>query len=215
LRFSSESLVGPFGKTVSIDLNNNKIDISVNEDKIRKYVRTKLSEMYDNSKSINESKDIKPKNILDKMIFAKFESNTKQDYEFGIRWNRQNKKTSVRSFTGLVNKKQFDETHSQTIEEYLNFGKNDKNDSFSAQYGHDDLIMADISIAAFVKSNNLYANEFLKNAEFEFRRIYNDLSAEQLAIEHKIQQEQKALIEINGMTLRNHHNGLKQNKTFL
>ena len=149
---------------------------------------------------------------LDKMIFAKFESNTKKDYEFGIRWNRQNKKTSVRSFTGLVNKKQFDETHSQTIEEYLNFGKNDKNDSYSAQYGHDDLIMADISIAAFVKSNNLYANEFLKNAEFEFRRIYNDLTAEQLAIEHKIQQEQKALIEINGMTLRNHHNGLKQNK---
>ena len=72
--------------------------------------------------------------------------------------------------------------------------------------------MADISIAAFVKSNNLYANEFLKNAEFDFRRIYNDLTAEQLAIEHKIQQEQKALIEINGMTLRNHHNGLKQNK---
>lgn len=148
---------------------------------------------------------------LDNVIFARFESNTKKDYEMGIRWNQQNKKLSVRSFTGLVNKQQFIETHSASIEEYLNFGKN-KNGSFNAQYGHDDLIMADISIAAFVKSNNLYANEFFQNAEFDFRRIHSDLTTQQLADDEKIRKLQKSKIEINGMILRNHEIGFQENR---
>ena len=147
---------------------------------------------------------------LDTVIFSKFESNTKKDYEFGIRWNKMNKKLAVRSFTGLVNKQQFCESHSDTIEEYLNFGK-DKNGSYNAQYGHDDLIMADISIAAFVKSNNLYANEFLKTAEFDFRKIHNDLTQEQLILEEKLRKLQKSKIEINGMILRNHNIGIQEN----
>lgn len=148
---------------------------------------------------------------LDTVIFAKFESNTKKDYEMGIRWNQQNKKLAVRSFTGLVNKQQFIETHSSTIEEYLNFGKN-KNGSYAAQYGHDDLIMADISIAAFVKSNNLYANEFFKNAEFDFRRIHSDLTSQQIADDEKLRKLQKSKVEINGMLLRNHANGFQENR---
>ena len=147
---------------------------------------------------------------LDTVIFSKFESNTKKDYEMGIRWNQQNKKLAVRSFTGLVNKQQFEETHSASIEEYLNFGKN-SNGSYNAQYGHDDLIMSDISIAAFVKSNNLYANEFLRNAEFDFRRIHNDLSQEQVDEQEKLRKLQQSKVEINGMILRNHNIGLIQN----
>ena len=147
---------------------------------------------------------------LDTIIFSKFESNTKKDYEMGIRWNQQNKKLAVRSFTGLVNKQVFIETHSNSIEEYLNFGKN-KNGTYCAQYGHDDLIMADISIAAFVKSNNLYANEFLKNAEFDFRKIHNDLTKEQLEYEEQLKKYQQSIIEINGLKLRNHETGYINN----
>src|SRR5690606_18367694 len=40
--------------------------------------------------------------FVENLIFAKFESNTKKDYERGIRWNKLNKKLAVRSFTGLV-----------------------------------------------------------------------------------------------------------------
>lgn len=139
---------------------------------------------------------------LDNIIFAKFESNTKKDYERGIRWNQQNKKLAVRSFTGLVNSLIFNESHFITVEEYLNFGKN-LNGSYSAQYGHDDLIMSDISIAHFVKSNNLFANEFIKNAEFDFRRIHNDLNEEQLKEEAKIQKLQSSIHEWKGMYQRN------------
>lgn len=139
---------------------------------------------------------------LDNVIFAKFENNTKKDFEQGIRWNQQNKKLAVRSFTGLVNSKELDENHFLTVEEYLNFGKN-ANGSYSAQYGHDDLIMGDISIAWFLKSNNLFANEFLKAAEWDLRKLANDLNEEQKKEEAKIKRLQKSKFESNGFTLRN------------
>lgn len=139
---------------------------------------------------------------LDNVIFAKFESTTKKDYELGIRWNQQNKKLAVRSFTGLVNNEELNENHFLTVEEYLNFGKN-LNGTYSAQYGHDDLIMSDISIAWFLKSNNLYANEFLMSAEWELRKIHNDLNEEQKKVEAKIKHLQKSKYENNGFTLRN------------
>lgn len=139
---------------------------------------------------------------LDNVIFAKFQNATKKDYEFGIRWNQQNKKLAVRSFTGLVNNEELVENHFLTVEEYLNFGKN-LNGSYSAQYGHDDLIMSDISIAHFLKSNNLFANEFLQSAEWDLRRLANDLNEEQKKVEAKLKRLQKSTYENNGFSLRN------------
>lgn len=146
---------------------------------------------------------------FDNVVFARYESTTKKDYEIGCRWNKYNKKIGVRALTGLVNNRIFIESHSETIEEYLNFGKN-TNDSYSAQYGHDDLIMADILISNFVKSNNLYANEFLNNITYHLRFTYNDLTEEQLQL---LERETKdTQIVIDGMVLRSHNDGYVQNK---
>lgn len=147
----------------------------------------------------------------DDIIFAKFESNTKKDYELGCRWNKQNKKMGVRSLTGLVNKQEFYDNHYASIDEYLNFGKN-LNDSYSAQYGNDDLIMADVLMAHFVKSNNLYANEFLKEAEYWLRVNCSDLTDEMiLDQEYFNRQNSNNIPEINGYFLRDHNLGYKLN----
>lgn len=56
-------------KSINIDLNNNTVGINISEDKIRQYVKNRMSEMYDGDrKAIVESKESKPKNALDKII---------------------------------------------------------------------------------------------------------------------------------------------------
>lgn len=56
-------------KSINIDLNNNTVGINISEDKIRQYVNKRMSEMYDgDKKTIVESKEYKPKNILDRII---------------------------------------------------------------------------------------------------------------------------------------------------
>jgi len=140
---------------------------------------------------------------FDNIIFAKFMRQSKDDYERGVRWDKYNKKTAVKSFSSLISNLTFDETHYLSVEEYLNFGKN-ANDTYAAQYGRDDLVMVDVSMAHFVKSNNMYANEFLKQAEGDLRRICRDLTAEVLAAEEKIRKEQESLYTIStGFHLRN------------
>ena len=140
---------------------------------------------------------------FDNIIFAKFVRNSKDDYEMGIRWDASNKKVGVKAFSNLVTKELLDETHFESVEEYLNFGKN-ANDTYSSQYGHDDLVMCDVSISYFLKSNNLYATAFLKESEFELRKNCNDLAKELLEQIEKERKIQENIYMRDGYHLRNH-----------
>jgi len=158
---------------------------------------------------------------FDNIIFSKFMRNSKDDYEMGIRWDAANKKVAVKAFSNLVGKELFDESYFEAIEEYLNFGKN-ANDTYSSQYGHDDLVMADVSISYFIKSNNLYASAYLKDAEWNLRRLCNDEDEEsRIAKEEKIKQEESVYRQ-DDWYQRNHeeewnkrNRGRSGNSTFL
>lgn len=151
---------------------------------------------------------------FDNVVFAKFLRASKDDYEMGLRWDASNKKVGVKAFSNLVGKSHLDETHFESVEEYLNFGKN-ANDTYSSQYGHDDLVMGDVSISYFLKSNNLYATSFLKEAEYELREKCRDYSAEILEQKEKEKKELESIYMRDGWHLRNsekEYNGRRRNK---
>lgn len=160
-------------------------------------------------------------NYFDNMVLAKFirtmkyedNINNADKFEIGIRWNRETKPIGVKALLKLINNKVMLETHSQTIEEYFNFGKSITNNSYQAQYGNDDLIMTDVMLAYYVVSNNVYAKEFLESVEFMLRKLHeNKVNTEQDLIELK-----KQLIpeeyNNNGWKIRNHENYVNKNNT--
>lgn len=137
-------------------------------------------------------------------IFAKFRRESKNDYERGIRWNKYNKKTAVKEFSNLVSKDILNECYSLTIEEYLNFGKQ-KNDTYAASYGHDDLTMADVTAAYFIKCGDLFTNQWLKEVEAALRLICNDEPIEiKKAKEEKARKERNKYRTQYGFELRDH-----------
>lgn len=139
---------------------------------------------------------------FDNIVFAKFMRNSKDDYEMGIRWDHANKKVGVKAFSNLVNKNLLDETHFEAVEEYLNFGRN-ANDTYGSQYGHDDLVMSDVSISYFLKSNNLYATAFLQEAEYEIRNKCIDYSEAYLIEQQKIIKAEQSVYKKDEWQLRN------------
>ena len=141
-------------------------------------------------------------------IYAVFKRDSKNSFEKGIRWNKFNKKIAVKSFASLVSKDIFHETYSPSIEEYLNFGK--VKDSYAAQYGHDDLVMADCTAAYFVKGGaNLFSTQWLSYVEDECRLIVGDESIKiKIKKQEEIKKEQDRFFH-NGFELRNHEEKLK------
>lgn len=141
---------------------------------------------------------------FDNIVFAKFRRESKNDFEYGIRWNSQNKKLGVKSFTDLITSGTMVESHNQSVEEYLNFGKQ-KNGCYAAQYGHDDLVLSDVSISHYIKSNNIYANAFLESVKEELRIKLND---EDEDVRRRKEEEKRKLESVYttpaGFTLRNH-----------
>lgn len=145
-------------------------------------------------------------------IFAKFVRDSKKDYERGIRWNKYNKATAVKSFSNLVTKGILTESYSPTIEEYLNFGKQ-KNGSYAANYGHDDLTMADVTASYFIKSSDMFAQQWLQQAESEIRLILNDEPIEVIQKKKEQELKERNRYRHNGFTLRDHQEHYdKQNK---
>jgi hypothetical protein len=69
------------------------------------------------------------------------------------------------------------EYHSKSIEQYLNFGRQ-ANGTYKANYGHDDLVMADVTISHFIKINNIYSVDFLREVEAALRERYVDPTIE-------------------------------------
>lgn len=108
---------------------------------------------------------------FDSSIIAQFERESKNGYENGIRWNHYNKNAAVKYFQNSVTNKTMLESHTDSIEQYLNFGKQ-PNDTYSNQYGHDDLVMADVSISYFLTCNNIFSSSYLKEAEYFFKNYY-------------------------------------------
>ena len=136
-------------------------------------------------------------------IFAKFVRDSKKDYERGIRWNKYNKGTAVKSFSNLVTKGILQETYSPTIEEYLNFGKQ-RNGTYCASYGHDDLTMADVTAAYFIKSSDMFAQQWLQQAESEIRIIVNDEPIEIVKKRKEKERKERNVYRYNGFHLRDH-----------
>jgi len=89
---------------------------------------------------------------FDNFVFAEFFRASKEDYEKGIRWNKENKKTAVKDYKNLISYNIFDDTYPESIDESMNFGKL-KNGSYAAQYGHDDLTMTDVTIAHYIRNS--------------------------------------------------------------
>ena len=136
-------------------------------------------------------------------IFAKFVRNTKNDYERGIRWNKYNKSTAVKSFSNLVTKDILRETYSLTIEEYLNFGRQ-KNGSYQASYGHDDLTMADVTASYFITSSDMFVKQWLQQAESDIRIIVNDEPIEIVKKRKAKERKERNIYKYNGFKLRDH-----------
>ncbi len=152
---------------------------------------------------INSLKINNPKfKFIDNTMFAKFYRNSKSDFEKGIRWSK-NKKLGVKSFSNLISQKVMVETHSQSIEEYLNFGRM-KNDTYAAQYGHDDLVMADVAISHFIKVNNMYSLEFLDRVKEELRLRYNDEDIEIKRLKALAERKKNSVYKHRDYVLRNH-----------
>lgn len=142
---------------------------------------------------------------FDNHVFAKFSRKSKGEYEYGIRWDSYNKKLAVKTFSNLVTKGILNETHQVTIEEYLNFGKQKGTGSYAAQYGHDDLVMADVTMSWFIKSKDIFAVSYFREAESYLREVKNDIPIHILKQREEEERKQRNKYTDNyGFVLRNH-----------
>lgn len=145
----------------------------------------------------------------DNVIFAKFMRASKDDFERGLRWDGAKKKTGVTAYRTLVTDESFDDTNAESIDESLNFGRN-ASGTYAAQFGHDDLVMSDVTMGYYVKANNLYSREYLLNAETALREIVNDIPEEKKIELDLIAQQKANVYTNNGFTLRNSAAELKK-----
>ena len=139
---------------------------------------------------------------FDNIIFAKFMRASKDDFERGVRWDGVKKKTGVTAYKTLITDGIFDDTNSESIDESLNFGRNSSG-TYAAQFGHDDLVMSDVTMGYYVKINNLFSREYLLNAEAALREILNDIPEEKKVELEIIEREKNNVYTHNGFTLRN------------
>lgn len=144
-------------------------------------------------------------------VFAKFVRKSKNGYERGIRWNKYNKNSAVKSFSNLCLKNMLNETYPLSIEEYLNFGKVGSTDSYAASYGHDDLCMADVTAAYFIKSKDLFVEQWLKQAELSLRIANNDEPEEIIKAREEAKRKREAIYQYNGFSVRQHEDYVNKN----
>lgn len=146
--------------------------------------------------------------IFDEFVFAEFFRDSKIDYEKGIRWNRSNKKTAVRNYKSLITRDIFDDTHPDSINESMNFGRL-KNGSYSAQYGNDDLTMTDVTISYYV--SNPTNDNFIEDLKILLKPKFIE--------EQKIEEEKKknkfVYSDNKGFVMRKHTEKKKNNLLFL
>ena len=158
--------------------------------------------------------------FFDNICLAKFirqnrtEDNIAYDdkYEIGIRWNKENKLVGVNAFRTLMNDDVFDLTHYQSVEEVLNFGKNKTNNSYQSQFGHDDLVMADITTAYFVYTMNIYAKSFLDNCIYKLKQYYENNVLTEKELLQLMEDKKPDEYSRDGWYIRNHQEELNKHK---
>lgn len=100
-----------------------------------------------------------------------FRESTKK-LEYGIRLNEEVKAVGIKRFVNLVKSDTLFSSHGESIEEYLNFGRQ-KNGTFKANYGNDDLVMSDVDLSYWLMADDSNSNGYLKDVE-SFLRDIND-----------------------------------------
>lgn len=158
--------------------------------------------------------------FFDNICLAKFirqnrtEDNIAYDdkYEIGIRWNKENKLVGVNAFRTLMNDDVFDLTHYQSVEEVLNFGKNKTNNSYQSQFGHDDLVMADITTAYFVYTMNIYAKSFLDNCIYKLKQYYENNVLTEKELLQLMEDKKPDEYSRDGWYIRNHQEEVNKHK---
>lgn len=139
---------------------------------------------------------------FDNTIIALFERDSKKAFEKGIRWNEYNKKAAVKYMANMISSGEMEETHYLSIEQYLNFGKR-PNDTYAAQYGHDDLVMADVTISYFIRCNNMFSSAFLKECEYQLRTALG-IETEEERIKREEKEKKNDVYMQKGYVLRDH-----------
>ena len=92
--------------------------------------------------------------------YAKFKRNEDAKFEKGLRVNSSNKKFGVAAYQEYMNSKFNIETDSLSIEQIREFGEDEKG-NYKASVGHDDLVMPEINLSYYIKTNNVGWREFL------------------------------------------------------
>lgn len=145
---------------------------------------------------------------FDYSMVAQFERESKKDFEYGIRWNHYNKNAAVKYFQNSISGGTMEETHYDSVEQYLNFGRLN-NDTYSNQYGHDDLVMADVSISYFLSCNNVFSREFLNECTYYFKNYYGIENERDKELKRQKQEEENRF-RWRGMTQRDHNEHVQQ-----
>jgi hypothetical protein len=158
---------------------------------------------------------------INKEIFVQYKRKSTQKFEKGVKWNEYNKRAAVKAFSTLISSKIMFEYHPLSIEQYLNFGKQETKGTskaiYRSNYGHDDLVMADISNSYFLNVNNIFTSQFLTIVEQELRVRVQD---EPLEVKQKRAEEERKEREkhrFRGWVLRNseEHLPVDVNNVFL
>lgn len=192
--YSVQDFATNFMKFVSNEMDTDKIKVVVENNNYGAefFLTIKMLKMHsDDTVAIN----------FDDFVFAEFMRDSKDDFEKGIRWNKANKKTAVRNYRGCITKGVFDDSFPDSIDEAMNFGR--IKDSYRAQYGHDDLTMADITAAYYV------ANPSNDNFIQDLPILLSPIEIEKRKIEEE--KKKKFTYEVNGFTLRKSTEKKKRN----
>ena len=206
---SNEIAVDDFAKLVmdfSYQFKKGQFQISVENNNYG-------GEFFNQIKNLNQyDKDYKS---FDMTCIAQYRRDSKDDYELGYRLDSARKKSGVSYYKRMISKNLFDDFDSKSVDQMMNFGRN-KNGTYAAQYGHDDLVMADIAIALAINSNDIYNKEYIKKALLELKILAQDFTDDEVvahfkAIEDAKKQKRQSITLPNGTTIRNSKNQL--NKT--
>lgn len=154
---------------------------------------------------------------FDYNVIAKFRRESKDDYEYGYRVDQKRKKTAVSLWKRMITDDEFDDFDTKSIEQLMSFGRN-KNGTYAAQYGHDDLVMADIAIAFMIHSNDLFNKGFLKKAHLALRIEACDYTNDEVVkhfeeLEKEARKNKPKFSTPEGYTVRNSVEQLNKSKT--
>ncbi len=142
-------------------------------------------------------------NKIDMVMFAKFVRNkSTKEYELGVLWNANNKAIAVKSFVKLVSDGIIIDSHPESIEESMNFGRM-TNGTYKASYGHDDLVMVDVSLSYMINNLNIYNKDWLGSVEYQLR-IKSDDKPQSYIDKLAAEEAERNQFEHNGFTVRNH-----------